>query len=245
MRGQAPFWIDPNDSSFRFPHAELALSEPDGLLAVGGSLHPQRLLSAYPNGIFPWYNKDQPILWWSPDPRAVLYPQHLKVSRSLRKVIKKAKFHVTADREFEQVMVQCAQPRGTEPGTWITPEMLYAYLQLHQMGYAHSIECWHEEKLVGGLYGIAIGKVFFGESMFSCMDNVFKVALYHLTQYLIDRDFQLIDCQVSSPHLMSLGSELIPRQQFLQHLDQFCSAPTHARTWQADLLDCNLDDNHG
>lgn len=232
MRGQAPFWIDPDDHSYQFPDASLALAEPDGLLAIGGSLHPQRLLSAYANGIFPWYNKDQPILWWSPNPRAVLYPEKFIASRSLRKIINKAQFQISADREFEQIIIQCAQPRHYERNTWITDEMLQAYVTLHQLGYAHSVECRRDGRLVGGLYGVAIGKVFFGESMFSRESNASKVALYYLSRKLLDWGYHLIDCQVSSPHLISLGAELMPREKFLHLLKQCCPLEHASGRWQ-------------
>lgn len=232
MQSTAPYWIEPTDESCWFPDPALALEEPDGLLAVGGNLHPQRLLLAYSKGIFPWYNHDQPILWWSPNPRAVLYPHKLKVSRSLRKQINKACFVITADKAFHQVIRMCAEPRAKQQETWITQEMEQAYLHLHQLGFAHSIECWQEQDLVGGLYGIAIGKVFFGESMFSRTGNASKVAFYYLIEQLKRWQFQLVDCQVASEHLSSLGAENIRREQFLQILDQYCNMGFEPGSWQ-------------
>ena len=166
MRGLAPFWIDPHDTSNRFPDVSLALVEPDGLLAIGGSLSPERLSSAYRHGIFPWYNEDQPILWWSPNPRAVLYPNKLHISRSLRKTLRKNPFTLSIDQAFDAVINACSEPRRKQAGTWISPEMKAAYRKMHDLGLAHSVECWQKNELVGGLYGLAFGKVFFGESMF-------------------------------------------------------------------------------
>ncbi len=213
---QQPVWLDNNPVNIDFPHPDLALTEPDGLLAVGGDLSPQRIINAYMNGIFPWYSDGQPILWWSPNPRAVLFPDKLHVSRSLKKVIRKGIYHTTLDQAFEQVIENCSQtPRKDQDGTWITDDMAQSYLRLHQLGLAHSAECWLEDKLVGGLYGIALGRIFFGESMFSHRSNASKVAFVHLLDELKKADYALIDCQVTTEHLLSLGAEEIPRNQFL------------------------------
>lgn len=200
-----------------FPNPELARK--DGLLAFGGDLSEERLITAYSMGIFPWYNEDSPILWWSPDPRLILIPEELKVSRSLRRVINKGVFKVTMDTAFEQVIRNCAEaPREGQGGTWITEDMIEAYIRLHRSGYAHSVESWCEGELVGGLYGIILGKVFFGESMFSKVSNASKVAFVTIVERLKDQGFSLIDCQVKTEHLMSLGAKEISRQSFLEML---------------------------
>jgi leucyl/phenylalanyl-tRNA--protein transferase len=232
MRGVAPFWIDPHDSTYRFPDVSLALQEPDGLLAIGGSLSPQRLINAYRHGIFPWYNEDQPILWWSPDPRAVLFPRKLHVSRSLRKTLRKNRFTVTMDQAFAQVIAACSEPRPTQQGTWISPEMKAAYIKMYELGHAHSVECWQNDELVGGLYGLAFGKVFFGESMFSRDTDASKVAFAKFVKQLQSWGFLMIDCQVESEHLTSLGAELIPRNQFVHMLENLCYLPTKSAPWQ-------------
>ena len=217
------YWIAQGVISEDFPDVAEALEEPNGLLAVGGDLSSQRLLSAYRRGIFPWYSDGQPILWWSPDPRSVLFPEELKVSRSLRATLRKGHFQVSVDRAFRQVMVACAGPRRGQAGTWITPELTKAYLGLHGLGYAHSVECWRDGRLVGGLYGVALGRVFFGESMFADETDASKVCLVHLVKHLRDRDFTLIDCQVPSPHLESLGAVAISRKRFIQMLEKWCT----------------------
>ncbi len=232
MKSQQPFWIPPDSTDIGFPDAAQALSEPDGLLAIGGDLAPKRLLNAYRNGIFPWYSDGQPILWWSPDPRTVLYPQQVNISKSLRKVLRQARFEVSYDRAFEQVITACAAPRKDGAGTWITPEMNEAYTTLHRLGHAHSIESWDGDTLAGGLYGVSIGRVFFGESMFSGMRDASKVALVSLARQLADWQFGLIDCQVYSSHLASLGAVTIPRSQFLQRLGELCSQEPVAGAWQ-------------
>jgi len=219
----APFWIEPNSPVIDFPDVSLALDEPDGLLAVGGDLSMQRLLKAYRSGIFPWYSADQPILWWSPDPRFVLFPAHLKISRSLRKAIRKQVFSISMNKDFEAVIRHCSSvPRPGQNGTWITDEMQQAYLELHQAGYAHSVEAWYNNELVGGLYGVAIGKVFFGESMFSQRTDASKVAFAGFIQYIHTLGFELVDCQVHTMHLQSLGAELIPRPAFIHALEKYC-----------------------
>ena len=197
-----------------FPPVESALEEPNGLLAAGGDLSVERLTKAYQNGIFPWYEEGQPILWWSPNPRSVIFPEQLRVSRSLRKTLRKNRFQVTLDQDFEQVIRACSGPRIDSQGTWITPEMINAYVELHRQGLAHSVETWLDGKLVGGLYGISLGRVFFGESMFSWESDASKVAFAHLCRQLHDWQFGLIDCQVPNEHIKSLGSVEIPLTEF-------------------------------
>ncbi len=232
MRGLAPFWIAPRDTSDFFPDISLALDEPDGLLAVGGDLCPPRLLAAYRQGIFPWYNHGQPILWWSPNPRTVLFPHKLHVSRSLRKTLRQRRFEVTADTAFEAVIEACSAPReNRESGTWITEEMKQAYRHLFELGHAHCVECWLDGKLVGGLYGVGIGHVFFGESMFSRARDASKVAFVQLVQQLEQWGYGLVDCQVHSAHLESLGAETIDREHFRQLLDHWCPQAGHTGRW--------------
>ena len=220
-------WLTSDDLDF--PPAEQALAEPNGLLAAGGDLSPERLLAAYRQGIFPWFEDGQPILWWSPDPRTVLYPDKIHISRSMRRLLRNNAFTVSCDQAFEQVIDQCAiSPRDGQSGTWITPGMRQAYINLHQRGHAHSIEAWQAEQLVGGLYGVVIGRVFFGESMFSRVSNASKYAFICLANQLADWDFALIDCQVSTAHLNSLGAETISRSCFLQVLDLAVNQPSVA-----------------
>ena len=225
-----------------FPPVESAT--PEGLLAVGGDLSSERLLAAYRHGIFPWYNPGQPILWWSPDPRAVLYPEKLKISRSLRKTLKRGQLHVTFDTSFRDVMLACAAPREQYPGggTWINDDMVEAYLRLHAMGYAHSIETWHEKQLVGGLYGVALGGVFFGESMFARETDASKVALVALVSELRAWGFVLIDCQIPSAHLTSLGAEEIPRREFLNELKRALQCSGQPGHWEMEIVTQNLCD---
>ncbi|MBI5102273.1 MAG: leucyl/phenylalanyl-tRNA--protein transferase [Nitrospirae bacterium] len=202
-----------------FPPPELA--DPDGLLAVGGDLSPERILLAYSEGVFPWYSDGSPILWWSPDPRLVLFPDELKISRSLRQVIKKGLYRVTFDAAFELVINSCASvERGHENGTWITEDMIRAYVRLHKMGHAHSVESWHGDELAGGLYGIRLGNIFFGESMFSKKSDASKVAFAALAAKLKEEGCRLIDCQVVTSHLVSLGAREIARQDFLELLNK-------------------------
>jgi len=234
MITQSPYWIDPGDPDLTFPDVNLALREPDGLLAVGGDLTSKRILSAYRRGIFPWYSDKQPILWWSPDPRTVLFPARLKLSRSLRKTLRKARFDVTMDQAFPDVITACAAPRSGSSGTWITQAMADAYSELHTHGCAHSVECWLDGQLVGGLYGIAIGRVFFGESMFSLVADASKVAFAWLVRHLSKRGFGLIDCQVYSAHLASLGAEEIARTDFVRYLDTLCDADAAPGHWWFD-----------
>jgi leucyl/phenylalanyl-tRNA--protein transferase len=216
-----------------FPDIATALIDPDGLLAMGGCLSPERLLNAYKHGIFPWYNPDDPILWWSPNPRLVLFPNNLIVSHSLQKTLRKEIFKVTFDKAFDTVMKACAQPRADGAGTWISPEMNAAYNELHRLGYAHSVETWLGDELVGGLYGVCIGQVFFGESMFHTQTNASKVAFVALVTRLKLWHYQLIDCQVHSKHLVSLGAENIARADFAHLLDKYCKAPVHTLAWRS------------
>ena len=213
-----------------FPSPQLARKE--GLLAVGGDLSQERLLLAYRMGIFPWYAEDEPIMWWSPDPRLVLYPSELRVSRSLKKTLKKQIFRLTVDESFESVINACAHSRTkADEGTWIVGEMIAAYCMLHESGLAHSVEVWQNGSLVGGLYGVSLGKCFFGESMFTLISNASKVALVALAQHLQVLEFHFIDCQISTPHLLSFGAQEIPRTQFLKELEQALKSPTLKGKW--------------
>jgi leucyl/phenylalanyl-tRNA---protein transferase len=217
------YWVRDNLLAIDFPPVDHALRDPDGLLAIGGDLSAERLLNAYKKGIFPWFNEGQPVMWWSPDPRCVLLPDEIKVSRSLNKRLKQDKFKITYNTVFIEVLNACASARNGVSDTWITNDIKQAYLNLHKLGYAHSVECWFNEKLVGGLYGLAMGKVFFGESMFSRESDASKVALIHLAQQLDKKDFRLIDCQVHSQHLQTLGAKPMQRELFIQVLDNYCS----------------------
>ena len=201
-----------------FPHPSLA--NKDGLLAAYGDLSPQRLLLAYCNGIFPWYSEGDPILWWSPDPRFILYPKDIRISHSMRKILKKNLFKITYDTCFRDVITNCANIRKDTTGTWITDEMIEAYYRLHKLNFAHSVEAWYEDKLVGGLYGLIIGKCFFGESMFSLMSNASKAAFIILCEQLKKDGFLFIDCQVYTKHLESLGAVMISRDEYLKLLKQ-------------------------
>lgn len=203
-----------------FPPTSAALDDPNGLLALGGDLSAERLLSAYTRGIFPWYQDHQPILWWTPDPRMTIRPTECHVSRSMRKFIDKTQWTIAVDRNFEQVMQACAQDRGRTSGTWITQQMHSAYCQLHRLGFCHSIEVYDEQELVGGLYGVSVGQIFFGESMFSRLTNASKLALIVLARFLHAHDFRLIDCQVASDHLFSLGARELSRVDFELELSQ-------------------------
>jgi len=218
-----------------FPDVGLALDEPNGLLAVGGDLSPQRLLAAYKKGIFPWFSDDQPIMWWSPNPRAILKLDDFKISRSLKKTLNKKHFHVTFDTAFEEVINECSHTRKDGFGTWITTDMMHAYSELHNLGYAHSVECWHEQKLVGGLYGLSLGHAFFGESMFTRKTDASKVALASLVEQLKKWQFDFIDSQVSSEHMASLGATDISRSQFIKELQQTLKFSTKKGKWQVDI----------
>lgn len=225
----AVYWLDPG--SIEFPPLAAALKEPNGLLAVGGDLSPERLLAAYRKGIFPWYEDPQPILWWSPDPRAVLVPGNVHISRSLRKILSRQEFTITFDKAFRRVIRGCATLDQTRSGTWITSDMFNAYTRLHELGWAHSVEVWRDQELVGGLYGICIGRMFFGESMFSRVSNASKIALATLCEWLARQGVELIDCQVGNPHLYSMGAEDISRREFAGLLDEFVSESAIIGRW--------------
>jgi leucyl/phenylalanyl-tRNA--protein transferase len=215
---------------FLFPPTEEA--EDDGLLAVGGDLTKERLLAAYSKGIFPWYEVGQPILWWSPDPRLVLTPETLKISRSLRKILRKQQFEIRFDTAFEKVIKACADVRTEQgEGTWIIPEMQQAYTELHQDGFAHSVESWLDGELVGGLYGISLGQCFFGESMFSTRNDSSKVALVALVEFSREVGIRMIDCQMTTPHLLSLGASEVQRKKFLTNLKILLEQPTLKGSW--------------
>ncbi len=215
-----------------FPPLAAALTEPNGLLAAGGDLSPERLLAAYRSGIFPWYSEGQPILWWSPDPRMVLFVDELRVSRSLRKRVHSGTFDVRVDTAFRDVIVACSEsPRAGQHGTWITPDIVEAYCELHRRGYAHSVESWREGRLAGGLYGLALGRVFFGESMFARETDASKVALVHLGARLRALGVPLIDCQQETAHLAGLGARPIPRTAFAAHLAQLIHSPEPPPGW--------------
>lgn len=204
----------------------------DGLLAVGGSLEPEYLIAAYSQGIFPWFDEDSPILWWSPDPRMVLFPQEFKLSHSLRQIIRQKRFEVRIDTAFREVIEACSRtPRPGQEGTWITPEMIDAYTQLHELGLAHSFETYREGKLTGGLYGVSLGRCFFGESMFHTESNTSKVAFYELVQFALRNQFELIDAQQETAHLKSLGARSIPRAEFLKLLKHAIKSPTLQGKW--------------
>ncbi len=212
-----------------------ARAEPDGLLAVGGDLRPERLLSAYALGIFPWFDASSPILWWSPDPRLVLEPERLHVARSLQRTIRRGRYRVTADTAFERVIRRCAaRPRPGQRGTWITREMVDAYVRLHRLGFAHAFEAWEGDALAGGLYGISLGAAFFGESMFADRPDASKVAFVRAVEWLTSHGVGLVDCQVRTEHLVSLGAHDIPRSEFLARLAAALEAPTLRGTWVLD-----------
>ena len=215
----------------RFPPVETALKDPNGLLAMGGDLSLESLLDAYRHGIYPWFNPGEPILWWSPDPRMVLVPNEIRITRSLAKRIRNGGFEVRVDTAFVDVMRACAAQRADAIGTWISPAMIAAYTRLHQAGYAHSVETWHNGELVGGLYGVAIGRMFYGESMFSRMPDASKVALVRLAQQLQRWGFGLIDCQMETAHLASLGARTMPRTAFTARLAELVNLPQRPGPW--------------
>lgn len=226
-------WLSPHN--LEFPETEQALADPNGLLAVGGDLSPARLERAYRLGIFPWYQEGQPLLWWSPDPRTILRPENLHVSRSMRKFLRQTHFQITIDRDFAAVMRACSEPRDYTDSTWITADMQSAYCELHARGIAHSVEVWDGSDLVGGLYGVALGKVFFGESMFSRRTNASKAAFIRLVERLRASGLELIDCQMPTDHLFSFGAESIPRSEFRALLANLCAdgMPDH---WPGQFL---------
>lgn len=226
-------WLSGNTP---FPPIERALSSPNGLLAAGGDLTPQRLLAAYSRGIFPWFSAGEPILWWSPDPRMVLFPEALKISRSLAKTLRNKAYEVRADTAFRAVMTACAlAPRGGQFGTWINPPMIAAYTRLHELGHAHSIETWMDGELAGGLYGVAMGRMFFGESMFSTRTDASKIALSHLTRQLETWGYGMIDCQMSTPHLASLGARELSRREFSIRLADLVKCDSRPGPWHLSM----------
>ncbi|MBW2407660.1 MAG: leucyl/phenylalanyl-tRNA--protein transferase [Deltaproteobacteria bacterium] len=227
-----PVFLLSDTIEFPPPH----LASEDGLLAVGGDLSQERLLLAYRMGIFPWFSDNEPILWWSPDPRLVLYPHEIKISKTLKKIIKKETFRVTMDLAFNEVINQCAQVRLQQnQGTWIIEDIIKAYLRLHESGFAHSVEVWCHGKLAGGLYGVSLGKCFFGESMFNLISNASNIALVKLVEYLEKLSFDLIDCQVTTEHLIRFGAREIPRTLFLKQLEKSLNAPTQKGKWQYNI----------
>ncbi|MGQ0578048.1 MAG: leucyl/phenylalanyl-tRNA--protein transferase [Betaproteobacteria bacterium] len=224
-------WLGTGDP---FPEVERALAEPNGLLAAGADLSLPRLLEAYRKGIFPWFSADQPILWWSPDPRMVLFPAELRVSRSLGRTLHKTRFEVRADTAFTKVLEGCRQPRRGESGTWITEEMAQAYGELHRAGFAHSVESWLDGELVGGLYGVALGRAFFGESMFNLVSDASKVALVALARQLEHWGFGVIDCQMNTAHLASFGAREIPRAEFTRSLRELVNYAPVPLPWRLE-----------
>lgn len=225
------FWLTPN--SF-FPPLEDALVKPNGLLAAGGDLSAERLIEAYRSGIFPWFNENEPILWWSPNPRMVLFPCELRISRSLNKILRNSNYEVRVDSAFSQVIQACAAPRKGRSGTWIHSDMISAYTILHEMGLAHSVETWVDGELIGGLYGIAQGKMFFGESMFSRIHDTSKIAFVHLVKQLERWNFKMIDCQMKTAYLASFGAREISRKEFSQKLKELVNYPDQIEKWQFD-----------
>ena len=222
-------WLSPDTP---FPPLENALAEPNGLLAAGGDLTPHRLLAAYRGGIFPWYSRGQPILWWSPQPRMVLFPQEFKLSRSLVRRLKRGDYQVRADSAFREVMLACAAtPRPDQDGTWIVPELVEAYCALHALGHAHSVETWIDGQLAGGLYGVSIGRMFYGESMFHRVTDASKIAFAHLVRHLVKHGYGMIDCQMHTTHLASLGAREIPRAEFAAHLRELVNLPGQIQPW--------------
>lgn len=226
--------LDSTDPGEPFPDPGQALRDPDGLLAVGGCLTSTRLINAYRNGIFPWFNEGNPILWWSPDPRLVLRPEQIHLRRSLKKVLRRQPYTISFDRDFEQVIRACAAPRQQTAESWITESMISAFNNLNRLGIAHSVESWQGTRLAGGLYGVAIGRVFFGESMFFREANASKVAFAHLVEKLGAWGFELIDCQVHTSHLQSFGASNIPRSEFIDELQRLCVLDVSAQAWKAE-----------
>ncbi|HSN41500.1 MAG TPA: leucyl/phenylalanyl-tRNA--protein transferase [Burkholderiales bacterium] len=224
-------WLGTNDP---FPPVSRALTEPSGLLAAGGELTPERLVDAYRQGIFPWYSQDQPLLWWSPDPRMVLFPAELRLTRSLKKRLRRRDYEIRADTCFERVMRACAGPRRGQEGTWITEEMVAAYCALHAQGLAHSVETWMNGELAGGLYGIALGRMFYGESMFARATDASKLALAHLVRQIERWGFGMIDCQMKTPHLAAFGAREIPRREFMRKLQELVNYPPPVSEWRFD-----------
>lgn len=226
-------WLRPEDPPDAFPPVTEALDDPNGLLCAGGDLSPARLLEGYRRGIFPWYAEGQPILWWSPDPRAVLLPREFHVSRRLARTLRNQGYTSSVDAAFDEVVRNCGDRSLRPEGTWITPAMREAYHRLHRLGYAHSVETWLEARLAGGIYGVALGRVFFGESMFSLERDASKVAMARLVEELLGRGYELIDCQVASAHLASLGARTMPRTAFVARLQQATLGPSPDPDWPA------------
>ncbi|MDP2238709.1 MAG: leucyl/phenylalanyl-tRNA--protein transferase [Burkholderiales bacterium] len=224
-------WLDAHDP---FPPVQAALAEPNGLLAAGADLSPARLTDAYRHGIFPWYSDDQPLLWWSPDPRMVLFPAKLRLTRSLKKRLRRRDYAIRTDSSFEQVMQACAEPRYGQAGTWITTDMIAAYCALHTRGLAHSVETWIDGELAGGLYGIAIGRMFYGESMFTRATDASKLAFAHLVRQLERWGYGMIDCQMKTPHLEAFGAREIPRSEFMRRLQELVNYPAPVSEWRFD-----------
>jgi len=239
MSNNRVMWLSPGDPPDRFPPISTALHEPDGLLAAGGDLSTERLLFAYRSGIFPWYDEGQPLLWWSPDPRCVFMSGDFHISRRLRRELRRSSAEIRINTAFSDVIHACAEPRRSEQGTWITPEMIKAYEGLYKDGWAHSIEVWQSGKLTGGLYGLIIGKAFFGESMFSRTSNASKLALLYLADRLKAGDLVLLDCQVVSSHLLSLGAQIMPRSDFLHSLKSTCNPVVPFVHWPEDPIACS------
>ena len=225
-------WLHPGEP---FPPLTEALAEPNGLLAAGGELSSARLIDAYRHGIFPWFSAGQPVLWWSPDPRMVLFPPELKVARSLGKALRNRTYEVRADTHFREVIAACAEPRDEQPGTWISADMMAAYATLHERGIAHSIETWIDGELAGGLYGVALGRMFYGESMFTRATDASKIALVHLVRQLARWNFGMIDCQMYTPHLASLGAREIPRAVFMRNQQELVNSSELSGRWNLDL----------
>lgn len=238
MNNNRVVWLSPDDPPDSFPPVSAALREPDGLLAAGGDLGVERLLFAYRHGIFPWYDEGQPLLWWSPDPRCVFLPGDYHISRRLRRELQRSAAEIRVNTAFSDVIRACAGPRRSDQGTWITPAMIDAFEELHEQGWAHSVEAWQGGELVGGLYGLVIGKVFFGESMFSLSSNASKIALMYLADRLNRGDIELLDCQVISSHLMGLGARITPRSEFVQSLSTACDPPEPYENWPDAPLPC-------
>jgi leucyl/phenylalanyl-tRNA--protein transferase len=237
MNRQRILWLSEDDPADAFPPLEQALEDPNGLLAAGGDLSPGRLLHAYRAGIFPWFESGQPILWWSPDPRCVIRPEQFHVSRSLRRAARTANFKVTFNRAFREVIEACSVRRNGQAGTWITDEMIKAYSGLHDTGWAHSVEVWRDTRLVGGIYGVASGRFFFGESMFIKEANASKIAMLALCHSLATESFVFLDCQVPSQHLMTLGATVVPREVFASRLAEFDGNRGRAEFWPDNRID--------
>ena len=237
MSGIPITWLSPSDPPEAFPDVDGALAEPDGLLAAGGDLSAERLLVAYRRGIFPWYEEGQPILWWSPNPRCILRPESFHVAKRLRRQIRRSPLTVSFNSAFPEVIRACAGDRASQKGTWITPQMLSAYERLHDEGWAHSIEVMDGNELVGGVYGLCIGRVFFGESMFSAQANTSKIALFALTKHMLANSMPLIDCQVESPHLLTLGASMMPRAEFVRTLNTACKPALMHQDWPSEPIE--------